>query len=289
MKAFAVRNLKLYVRDKGAVFFSLLAILITIGLYVLFLGDVYAGNMTDSGIKAAGANEMMDNWVMAGVVAEASISIAHGVLGIMVADKARKITKDFHVSPVKHSALTGGYMICAYAVSVFMTMFAFVLAQGYIRLNGGAVLPVAKLPEILGVVFLVNFAATGMMAFFVSLFKSQQAYSSASTVIGTLLGFVMGIYLPIGMYPSFVQWIIKCFPISHGAVLFRQIMMETVMEDVFEGMPDGVMEEICKDFGVTYYFGDFKATPLTSVCILLVTGVVFTGLACLNLGKKQKV
>lgn len=289
MTAFAARNLKLYFRDKGAVFFSIFAVLITIGLYVLFLGDVYAGNITSDGISITGAREIMDNWVMSGIVAEASITISHGVLGVIIADKARKITKDFYVSPVKNSALTGGYIICAFVVSVFMTIITFALAQGYIWLNGGIILSIERLPIVFGIILVVNFASTGMMAFFVSLFKSQQAYSSASSVVGTLVGFVLGIYLPIGMYPTFVQWIIKCFPISHGAVLLRQIMMQSAMENAFAGMPAEYQEGVCVYFGETYYFGDFKVDPITSVCILLITGVVFMGLACVNLGKKQKM
>ena len=289
MTAFAARNLKLYFRDKGTVFFSMLAILITIGLYVLFLGDVYAGNIVGDGIVITGAREIIDNWVMSGIVAEASITISHGVLGVVIADKARKITKDFYVSPVKKSALTGGYIICAFIVSVIMTMITFVLAQGYIWLNGGTILSLENLTKVFGIILVVNFASTGLMAFFVSLFKSQQAYSSASSVIGTLVGFVLGIYLPIGMYPTLVQWIIKCFPISHGAVLLRQIMMQSAMEKVFAGIPAEYQEEVCVYFGETYYFGDFKVDPVTSVCVLLATGVVFMGFACVNLGKKQKM
>lgn len=289
MTAFAARNLKLYFRDKSAVFFSILAILITIGLYVLFLGDVYAGNMVGDGIVITGAREIMDNWVMAGIIAEASITISHSVLGVIIADKARRITKDFYVSPVKNSALTGGYIICAFVVSIMMSVITFVLAQGYIWLNGGTILSIDNLPKVFGTIIVVNFASTGMMAFFVSLFKSQQAYSSASSVIGTLVGFILGIYLPIGMYPTFVQWIIKCFPISHGAVLLRQIMMKTAMENAFAGIPAEFQEGVSVYFGETYYFGDFKVDPMTSVGILVVTGVIFMGLACVNLGKKQKM
>lgn len=289
MTAFAARNLKLYFRDKGAVFFSILAILITFGLYVLFLGDVYAGNIVGDGIVITDAREIMDNWVMSGIVAEASITISHGVLSVIIADKARKITKDFYVSPVKNSALTGGYIICAFVVSVFMTIITFALAQGYIWINGGTILSIENLMKVIGIILVVNFASTGMMAFFVSLFKSQQAYASASSVIGTLVGFVLGIYLPIGMYPTFVQWIIKCFPISHGAVLLRQIMMQKAMENAFAGIPEEYQEGVCVYFGETYYFGDFKVDPMTSVCILLITGVIFMGLACVNLGKKQKI
>lgn len=45
MIGFAKRNLKLFFRDKSAVFFSLLAVFIIIGLYALFLGDVWTGGM----------------------------------------------------------------------------------------------------------------------------------------------------------------------------------------------------------------------------------------------------
>lgn len=40
LKAMVIRNLKLFFRDKAAVFFSLLGVLIIIFLYVLFLGTL---------------------------------------------------------------------------------------------------------------------------------------------------------------------------------------------------------------------------------------------------------
>ncbi len=293
MRAFAKRNLKLYFRDKSAVFFSLLAVIISIGLYVLFLGDVYTKEISGNDGMTGYAREIMDNWVMAGTIAAAGITVSLGVLGTVIEDRARKITKDFYVSPMKRSAMTAGYIICAYVVSVFMTMFTFLLSQMYMKLDGGSFLAAERIPKFLGVLLITDFAATGMMAFFVSLFQSSlQAYSTASTVVGTLVGFIMGIYLPIGMYPSFVQWIIKCFPISHGAVLLRKIMMEEVMERAFTGVPPEIAEEILKQleshFGVTYYFGDTVISEGVSVLVLLVTGTVFMVLASINLSKKQK-
>ena len=41
MISFVSRNLKVFFRDKTAVFFSLLAVLIVLGLYIFFLGDVW--------------------------------------------------------------------------------------------------------------------------------------------------------------------------------------------------------------------------------------------------------
>lgn len=293
MIAFAKRNLKLYFRDKSAVFFSLLAVIISIGLYVLFLGDVYTREVAENGGIRDYARRMMDNWVMAGTIASAGVTVSLGVLGTIIEDRARRITKDFYVSPMKRSAMTGGYILCAYLVSVLMTVFTFVIAQIYMKLNGGSFLAAERIPKLLGVLLLTDFAAAGMMAFLVSLFRSSlQAYSSAGSVVGTLIGFIMGIYMPVGMYPAFVQWIIKCFPISHGAVLLRKIMMGEVMEQAFDGVPVEISEEISVQleeyFGVTYYLGDQAVTEGVSVIILLATGAVFMALACVNLSKKQK-
>lgn len=91
MIAFAARNLKLYFRDKAAVFFSMLAILIEIGLYVLFLGDVW----TEEVSMFDGAREMMDNWVMAGVLATTGVTTSLVILGNIVIDKEYRKIKDF--------------------------------------------------------------------------------------------------------------------------------------------------------------------------------------------------
>ena len=55
MIAFAKRNLKLFFRDKSSVFFSLLSVLIVLGLYVLFLGDQLVSSMKD----VTGANRVL--------------------------------------------------------------------------------------------------------------------------------------------------------------------------------------------------------------------------------------
>ena len=77
MIAFAHRNLKIFFRDRSAVFFSLLSPLILIGLYVLFLGDVYADNFSE----IANARELLDRWVMAGLLSTTAVTGAIGLSG----------------------------------------------------------------------------------------------------------------------------------------------------------------------------------------------------------------
>ncbi len=49
MTIFIKRNLKVFFRDRAAVLFSLLAVFIIIGLYALFLGDVWMSELPAEG------------------------------------------------------------------------------------------------------------------------------------------------------------------------------------------------------------------------------------------------
>ena len=80
---------------------------------------------------------------------------------------------------------------------------------------------------LVGVILLSVVSSGSMVLLVVSFFKTSNAFAAASTVIGTLLGFLAGIYIPIGTLPDYLQTIVKLFPVSHSAALFRQILMES--------------------------------------------------------------
>ena len=91
----AVRNLKIFFRDKASVFFSFLSVIIIIGLYVLFLGDVITAGMDEM----PGVRFLMDSWIASGLMAVTSITSTMGAFGIMVEDRARKNSRDFLTAP----------------------------------------------------------------------------------------------------------------------------------------------------------------------------------------------
>ena len=269
------RNLKVFFRDKASVFFSLLSVFIIIGLYVLFLSDVWTNNMKD----IPNARTLMDSWIMAGLLAVTAVTTTMGVFGIMIEDKSKKIAKDFYSAPIKRRSIVSGYIASAYIVGVIMSIVALILIQAYLLYNGGNWLSLLALLKILGMILLSCLTSTAMMYFLVSFLKSQNAFSTASTIIGTLIGFITGIYLPIGMLPGAVQTIIKVFPVSHSALLFRQILMEAPMATAFANVPPQYATEIKELLGVEYTAGGGYLSVTTSILILAGTAVLFYGLA----------
>jgi ABC-2 type transporter. len=281
MILFTTRNLKIFLRDKVSVFMSLLAVFIVFGLHVLFLGDVY----TDGFSSITNARELIDTNAMAGLLGIASVSPVMGVLGIMISDKAGKISKDFYSSPMKHWKMATGYVFSSFVIGYIMSIITFVLGQFYIVYNGGTILPLPSIFKVLLLLLLVTFSNTALVFFITSFFKSMNAFSTASTVLGTLIGFITGIYLPIGMLPTAVQWIVKAFPSSHGVVLLRQIMLK----DALASVPLVYAEEFKAGAGVTLHIGEHQMAASESVLMLSFCSILFFGLAAYNVSKKSKV
>ncbi|MCL1976469.1 MAG: ABC transporter permease [Firmicutes bacterium] len=284
MRVFMKRNLKLFFRDRSAVFFSLLAILIIIVLYTIFLGDVW---LTDSMKDIPYADVLMNNWLVAGLLAVASVTTTMGAFGVMIDDKVKKINKDFNSSPIKRSSVVGGYIGSAFLIAVIMSLVTVVISEIYIVFNGGDWLSLTACVEIFLLVILATITNTSMVYFIVSFFKSHSAFTTASTIIGTLIGFLTGIYLPIGALPGSVQAVIKVFPVSHGASLFRQVLMETPLQSSFNRIPIDYLNEFKEYMGVTFRFGNYVVTPWVSIIILMGTAVVFYSLSLLNMSRKN--
>jgi len=211
-----------------------------------------------------------------------------GSFGILVDDKARKISKDFYSSPVKRSHLVAGYVISSFIVGVLMSIVAFILAQIYLLIGGGEMLSGTAIIKSFGLILLSTFTNTAIVLFTVSFFKSQNAFATASSVIGTLIGFLTGIYLPIGNLSGLIQGIIKLFPVSHAVLLLRQVIMEDQLSIAFGNAPEQYLTDFNEMMGVTFRFGDYTLTPLVSIIILIITGLLFYSLSIWNLSRKNK-
>ena len=285
MIALIKRNLKIFFRDKAAVFFSLLTVFIIIALYTFFLGDLMVTDLTRAGVNNAGL--LTDSWVMAGLLTVISMTTTLGSLAVMVEDRSKRIINDFSTSPLKRTSLVFGYLLSSFIIGVIMSVIAFIAAEIYIVVGGGELLEPLAIIKIFGVIVL-SVLSSGSIVFFVTSFiSSQSAFNNLNIVIGTLLGFLTGIYVPIGSLPSSVQTVIKLFPPTHAGVLFRQIMMDTLLKDTFGNLAPEILNDFTTTLGITISFGDQQLSWLVSLIVLIVTTIVFYALALVNVNRKK--
>lgn len=284
MISFVSRNLKVFFRDKTAVFFSLLAVLIVLGLYIFFLGDVWV----DSFPNIKGVKNLMNCWIIAELIGVTSVTANMGAFGTMIEDKSKNKIKDFYVLPIKKSKIVGGYIISSFIVGSMMSVVTLIISQIYLVYSGVDVLNFKELTEVFLIILMTSLSNSAMILFIVSLFSSEKAFSTASTIVGTLIGFITGIYLSISMLPDSVQIIVKLFPTSHGISILRQIFMKKQMDISFADVPTNYINEFKESMGVVYYINDKLVSNTTSIFILIASTIIFFFLAVLILYKKKK-
>ena len=116
----------------------------------------------------------------------------------------------------------------------------------------------------------------------------MNAFSTASTILGTLIGFLTGIYIPIGVLPESIGWVIKLFPVSHAALLFRHVFMAEPMSATFANVPESVVAAFNTEMGMVFQYGEYTATPLVHLIVLIAVAIVFFLLSVWSISRKRK-
>ena len=286
MKQMTIRDLKIYFKDKSTIFFSLLGVLIIWFLFVFFLGD----QMESGFVGVANADEIVSSWVVSGMLAACSVTTSLGAYGVMVEDKTNKCIKDFYSSPLKRSDIAGGYMITGIVVSFIMSCATLILGEIYIVTNGGSLIYGTTLLQVFGVMLLSSFSSSALVCFIVTFVKNVNTFVTISVSLGTLVGFLIGAYIAIGSLPVGIQWVIKLFPPSHSAVIYRQLLMNEPMAEGIGNTPVGTqtLAEIKELLGVTFTYGTYVCEMWVHALVLLLSGLLFYGLAILKMSLKTK-
>ncbi len=281
------RNLKIFFRDKASVFFSFLSVIIIIGLYALFLGNMQVDELERvAGREIPEAGWLVNSWILAGILAVSTVTVSLGAYGIMVDDVHAARIKDYFVSPISRAQLVAGYMVSSALISLIMNIIAFIIAEGYIVVSGGELLEPLSMLEALGIVVLSILSFSSLVCFITSYVKTPNAFAALSTIVGTLIGFLTGIYVPVGILPPAIVTVMKFIPFSYSAVWLRQVFTAAPLAQVFEHAPAEAAKSYADMYGINIYFGDTAVEPWMMALIIACTGVLFFGLSIWRLSKR---
>ena len=283
MLSLVSRNLKIFFKDKTILFFSLLGVLIVLGLYVLFLGNVAFKEFEN----IPGTKFLIATWVMSSIIAMIPINSSLGSLSTMLIDKEKGTYDDLILTSISRTQIIGGYVLSTFIVTFSLSIIALILTEVYIGIIGGPLLSLQAVGEIVLLIVLNTLIAT-LTLFCISLFfKKLNTYSVFNSVLSTLIGFLTGTLVIIGELPAAFQVVIKIFPFSHSASLFRKIMMKEPIQMVFLGADSNVVNNFRKTMGIDFYMNSKPISPYTSLLYLAIVGLISFIISYVRLQKKQ--
>lgn len=283
------RNMLVFFRDYTAVFFSFLSMLIVLGLMVIFLGSMNSENLVnilaevggtrDTARDKANAEYLIQMWTLAGILVVNAVTVTLTVVGAMVEDESKNKLASFYVAPVKRIKIALGYIGSAWMVGVMMCVLTLICGEAYMVFRGHPLLGVAALAKLLGMIALNVFVYAAIGYLLALCVHSQSAWGGMLTIVGTLVGFLGAIYLPMSQLPENVGNVLKCLPILHGAAMMRKVCTEAAVAETFAGLPDVAGELFKEQMGITITANDKVITLQNQILFLALCGIIAIAVA----------
>lgn len=292
------RNSLVFLRDRKAVFFSILSMLIVLGLMVIFLGSMNSQNLVELLQQYGGkrdlaqdeenARALIQMWTLAGILVVNSVTVTLTVIGTMVQDEEQSRLASFYVTPVKRGKLVLGYVLAAWLTGAALSMLTLAAGEIYMVYQGWGLLPAPVLAAMCGMILLNTFVYASLGYLMAMFIHSYSAWGGMLTIVGTLVGFAGGIYLPMSAYSERLQTVLKCLPILQGISMMRRVCLEEITEATFQGMPPVAVEIFQEEMGITLTAGEEILTISAQFSILMLYGILAIGVAVI-LNKRRRL
>ena len=234
------------------------------------------------------ATYLIQLWTLAGILVVNSVTVTLTVMGTMVQDETRKRIMAFYVTSVNRIKLSLGYILSSWLVGTGMCVITLAVGELYFVLQGHGLLAAVELFKLVGLIALsaFTFSALGyLLALFV---HSDSAWSGILTIIGTLVGFAGGIYLPLSSLSEAVQTVLKCIPVLPGAAMMREVCTAQATRETFDGLPEAVADGFKERMGITLYRGEVQIELWQQVTLLLIYAIIAIVVATL-VNRKRKL
>lgn len=295
MKTVAVlvgRNRKLFFKDKGMLFSSLITPVILIVLYATFLAKVYRDSFLSNLPDAVHISDELVNGTVAAQLAAALLAVSCITVTFcmnltMVQDKANGVEKDFLVSPVKRSVIYTGYFFSTVLNSLMVNGLALVICLLYMKRMGWYMSAADILWVILDEILLVLFGST-LSSIICYPLKTQGQMSAVGTIVSAGYGFVCGAYMPISNFSTGLQKILSYLPGTYGTSLIKNHMLHGIFTELSDsGFPDDVVTAIADSLDCNPAFHG-HVVGVGEMVVIMVASVVILGMIYLLMASFSK-
>ncbi len=254
------RNAKMFFKDKGLFFTSLITPLILLVLYATFLSNVYQSSFTavfkefNFYVDKKVMNGLVGGQLFSSLLAVSCVTVSFCSNMLMVQDKVSGARKDMLISPVKRSALAFSYYVASAISTLIICLLAMVASCIYIALTGWFISFLDLLFLLLDVFLLVTFgtALSSVINYFLS---SQGHISAVGSIVSSCYGFICGAYMPLASFSKGLRNALMFLPGTYGTSLIRNHALGGVFREMAKSnVPEHAIEGVKNSIDCNIYF-----------------------------------
>lgn len=280
----AKRVFKLFFRDKTAIFFTLLASIILLTIYLLFLNRAFFSD--EQMAMMPDLVYFQSSWLMAGLAVVTAFSASFTALAQMPVDRKSKAFDDFQVAPIRRSQIVAGYILGSTFTAFVMSLATIAFTYGYLLIQKTTLPSLQNTLLIIAATLLTTLVSSGLAFLFASGRNSVRSYGSISSLMLTLIGFFAGAYIPFGTLGNSVRAFMSWLPFSHMASLARKFYLADVIKAM--NIPSQFdMADFRIKFGADLEMLGKTVSPWLSAGLILLWALLFFGIGLFRIRKEQ--
>lgn len=269
MFALMKRNIKIYFANKPGVVMSCFGALISFVIYIGFLQQ----NLVDSWQNVSHAKQLLDHWMLGGIVSIAGITTSFQALGQMVKDRESRAIDDMKLTNLTPISECMAYVASALIISFLMQVITFLVMAIYFSVVDKVNIQSTVYLPALGFMLLGAIGATLLNLVIVLFINSSTTFSRLSAVIGAAAGFMVATYMPYGTLSKTAQNIVKLFPSSYEAASFRSLLLNKLSQ---EDVPDEMRQKLIEYLGIHFKFGSHQLTNGDNALVIIAMSLLLT-------------
>ena len=278
------RDMKLYFKDKGMFFSSLITPILLLVLYTTFLKKVFDDSFR-SALEAAGAtvadsvlNGVVGGQLISSLLAVSCVTVAFCSNLLMIKDKTSGARHDLTISPVRPSTMAMGYYLASLLSTLIITFTAAAVCLGYLACVGWYL----TAGDVLGLlldVFLLTMFGTALSSCINFWLTTDGQASAVGTIVSAGYGFICGAYMPISNFGTGLQRVLSFLPGTYGTSLLRNHAMGGAFAETEKlGFPGEVVKAIRDSVDCNLYFFDHQVSGTQMYLILVGSILLLVGL-----------
>lgn len=295
-KTFAIltkRNIKMFFKDKGMFFTSLITPMILLVLYVTFLGNVYEESFSENIAKGFTVSSDLIKGTVSGelissLLAVSCVTVAFCSNLLMVNDKVNHVNIDFMVTPIKKSVLALSYFVATLLTTLIISYSALALSLGYIAITKWY-LSFGDVMLIIVDVFLLTAFGTALSSVVNVFLKTSGQASAVGTIVSAGYGFLCGAYMPISSFSGGLQKAMMFLPGTYGTSLIRNHCLAGVYRQMEnDGFPAEAIEKIKDSIDCNiYFFGEKVDIGSMYLVMIIIIILLILAYVLINILKKK--
>ncbi|WP_298836779.1 ABC transporter permease [Clostridium sp.] len=201
------------------------------------------------------------NYMLAGIVITTVFQTSLTIATSTIEDIVSGFMKEVLVSPVKRIQIAAGQLLSAATIATMQGII--ILFIGYfIGLKFTSFITPF---EVIAVMIVVGLVFSGLGLFLATLVKDSQTFQIVVTAITMPLTFLCGAYIPLSLLPKVLQYVAYFNPMTYTTAFFRTIILEKTNLTTNQLIAEQLAFKI----------GNFVITPIISMVIVLIFGMIF--------------